>query len=273
MATASAPPAREVSDGIAFDAARGQLVMFGGYNGTQLGDTWQFGQPQNFGSINVCPGGPTGSPAPCRKTLLLTYTFRATTTLGTPQVVTQGTANLDFSRANGGNCSGTITAGNSCTLNVTFTPAAIGLRMGAVNLFDSTGILLTTTPIYGNGQGPEIGFGPGPQTPVGATGLGRPDGLAMDASGNLFIANSLSGTVVKIVPGGVQTAVPVTGLNAPASLAVNGGGDLFIADSGNSRVVKLPANSEQTTVGTGLNSPRPVDQRFSFRANLQTTGF
>ena len=54
----------------------------------------------------------------------------------------------------------TISAGNSCTLDVTFTPQAAGLRMGAVQLVDNLGNLLKTSQIYGNGEGPEIVFRP-----------------------------------------------------------------------------------------------------------------
>ena len=39
--------------------------------------------------------------------------------------------------------------------------------MGAVRLFDNSGNLLATTPIFGIGQGPAIAFGPGTQTTLG----------------------------------------------------------------------------------------------------------
>ena len=48
-------------------------------------------------------------------------------TLGTPLVVTQGTAGLDFSLAST-TCSGTLAAGSSCTVTVAFTPTVPGLR-------------------------------------------------------------------------------------------------------------------------------------------------
>src|SRR5271156_683736 len=52
-------------------------------------------QAVNFGSVNVCPSGAT-TPAPCNKTLAVSFTVPATGTLGTPKVFTQGAPNLDF---------------------------------------------------------------------------------------------------------------------------------------------------------------------------------
>ncbi|MBS1801855.1 MAG: PASTA domain-containing protein [Acidobacteria bacterium] len=258
QATANSPSGREALNGFTYDAARGQVVLFGGYGGTQLGDTWTFGQPQNFGNINVCPSG-TSTPSPCSITLALTYSFSATTSLGTPQVVTQGAPNLDFVQANGGNCSGTITAGSSCTLGVKFTPTAPGVRLGAVNLLDNNGNLLVSTPISGVGQGPAVAFNPGAQTTVGE-GLVSPYSLAVDAAGNAFIATWTDGRLIKIASGsGTQTTL----LSSPGStfegVAVDGAGNVYTADQSSNVVVKVPAGGGQPiTLGTGLNAPSGV---------------
>src|SRR6185437_7960793 len=138
-----------------------------------IAETWTFALPQNFGNINVCPVG--AGPQPCNSTMPLVFNFTASsTTIGSIQIVTQGVGNLDFTLANtaGTTCSGsTWTAGSSCTVLVTFTPQAPGLRMGAVELLDGSGNLLVSTPIYGIGQGPLIAFEPGTQTTVLTSGL------------------------------------------------------------------------------------------------------
>ena len=215
----------------------------------------------NFGNVNVCPGAQT-TPAPCNQTLTLNYNVEVTTTFGTPKVVTQGAPNLDFKLSSGGTCTGTVTGGNSCTVNVTFAPLAPGVRMGAVQLFDSSGNLLVTTMIHGVGQGPAIAFGPGVQTTVPASGLSHPDGVAVDGAGDIFIADSGNNRVVEVPAGGGTQTTVNTGsytLNSPFGVAVDGAGDVFIADSGNNRVVEVPAGGgTQTTVNTGsytLNSP------------------
>ncbi|MBV8673650.1 MAG: NHL repeat-containing protein, partial [Acidobacteriaceae bacterium] len=80
-----------------------------------------------FPVTNVCPSGQS-TPAPCNNTVTLSYNVPTTTTFGAPQVLTQGTPNLDFTLANGSTCTGTISAGSTCLVNVTFTPMAPGLR-------------------------------------------------------------------------------------------------------------------------------------------------
>ncbi len=210
---------------------------------------------QKFGDVNVCPSG-QNFPMPCSGTLTLTYNLAANTTIGVTQVVTQGINGLDFSLGTGGTCTGTIAEGASCTVNVTFTPLAPGLRMGAVRLFDNSGNLLATTPIFGIGQGPAIAFGPGKQTTL-STGLAGASGAAVDSAGDVFISDNLG--AVKITPSGVQTTVPTSGLSGVYDVAVDGAGDVFLADTGNNRVVEVSPSGVQTTVpATGLSFPAGV---------------
>ena len=214
----------------------------------------------NFGNVNVCPAGQS-APAPCNQTLTLNYNIGATTTFGTPGIVTQGAPNLDFTLSSGGTCTGTVGAGSTCTLNVTFAPLAPGVRMGAVELFDNSGKLLVTTQVRGIGQGPAIAFGPGVQTTVGS-GLSNPDGVAVDAAGDLFIADSFNSRVVEVPAGCSSVACQTTlgsGLNHPAGVTLDAAGNVVISDSGNNRVVEVPPGCSsaacQTTVGSGLNVP------------------
>src|SRR5271157_5050758 len=207
----------------------------------------------NFGSVNICPGGQT-TPAPCSQTLTLNYSVNVTTTFGSnPTVLTQGGPNLDFTLGST-TCTGMITAPGSCTVNVSFAPLAPGLRMGAVQLKDSSANRLVTTFVHGLSLGPAIAFGPGAQTTVGS-GLNQPSGVAVDGAGDVFIADSGHSQVVEVPAGGVQTTVG-SGLSSPLSVAVDGAGDVFIADTYHSRVVEVPAGGgAQNTVGSGLNSP------------------
>ena len=211
--------------------------------------------PQSFGNVNVCPSG-ASTPAPCSSSLTLTYNMAATTTIGVTQVVTQGINGLDFSLGSGSTCTGTIAEGFSCTVNVNFAPLAPGLRMGAVRLFDNSGNLVATTPIYGIGQGPAIAFGPDSQTIV-STGLAGASGVAVDAAGDVFISDNAG--AVKVTPSGVQSTVPTSGLSGVYDVAVDGAGDVFLADSGNDRVVEVSPSGVQTTVpATGLSFPSGV---------------
>ena len=220
----------------------------------------------NFGNANICPADQS-IPAPCNQTVTISYSVAATTTFSvTPNVVTQGAPNLDFQLSGGSTCVGTVAAGNLCGVNVIFAPLAPGLRLGSVQLFDSSGNLLLTTMIYGVGQGPAIVFQPSPETTLnvtaGGAGLNLPQGLALDAAGDVFVADTGNNRVVEVPAGGAVPTLLGAGLNQPSSVAVDGAGNLYISDTGNSRVVMVPDekgalnSADMSTVSiSGLVSP------------------
>jgi hypothetical protein len=107
----------------------------------------------NFGSANVCaPGAKT--PAPCSQTLTFNYNINSNVTFGAPKILTNGKPNLDFTLGTGSTCTGTVTAGSSCTLNVVFTPLAAGTRNGTVEITDTYGNVRASTPVSGVGVSP-----------------------------------------------------------------------------------------------------------------------
>lgn len=102
---------------------------------------------------------------------------------------------------------------------------------------------------------------------IGTMGSGfeYPQGMAVDLSGNVYVADSSAGSVFKIPPGCQSQAcqsIIANDLNQPSGLAVDPVGNLYIADSGNSRVLKLPPGCAQdscaTTVGNGFSCPQGV---------------
>jgi uncharacterized protein (TIGR03437 family) len=93
--------------------------------------------------------------------------------------------------------------------------------------------------------------------------LNAPQGLAVDASGNLFIADTMNAKVRKVSASGTITTVVGSGtpgfggdggaaasaqLNLPVGVAVDSSGNLYIADFGNSRVRKVSTNNTIATV-------------------------
>ena len=124
--------------------------------------------------------------------------------------------------------------------------ASSGLVMdGAGNLFVSSG-----TSVY------EILYGSSTPTaltlPDGIT-LTQPAGLAIDNSGDLYIADSKTNTIYQDVLGGnLAMALKLTGpgasLSGPSGLVIDANNNLYVADTGNSRVVQFPITSLATTV-------------------------
>ncbi len=87
----------------------------------------------------------------------------------------------------------------------------------------------------------------------GAARFAAPSGLAMDAQGNLFVADALSDTIRKITPVGANWVVTTVGglatvpgsadgvgsaarFSQPGGVAVDATGNLYVADTGNSTV-------------------------------------
>lgn len=97
--------------------------------------------------------------------------------------------------------------------------------------------------------------------------LKNPYNIAIDAAGNLFIADSYDNRIRKVATNGIITTIAGNGnsgfsgdggpaisaeLNGPNALAVDNAGNIFIADFSNNRVRKVAANRIITTVaGTG----------------------
>ena len=198
-------------------------------------------------------------------TIAVSFVFIDNTTIGGWTVMTHGATGLDFSDASGGTCSSTgpsasYIVNDGCTVNVSFTPQATGLRSGTLVLQDTSGNVLATAYLHGVGVASQIAFGPGTQSLAVSSGLSLPTGVTVDEGGSVYVSDSGSGSVVK-TSGGSQSTV-ASGLSSPSGVAVDGGGNVYIADSGNHRVVEVPwagsAYGTQTTVISGLNSPKSV---------------
>ncbi|MEU1289864.1 RICIN domain-containing protein [Kitasatospora sp. NPDC005856] len=110
------------------------------------------------------------------------------------------------------------------------------------------------------------GFG-GDGGPADKAQLNRPHGLALDAAGTLYIADSLNHRVRKVAADGTISTLAGTGaagfggdggpadkaqLNVPTGVVVDGAGVLHIAEYSNNRIRKVAADGTISTVaGTG----------------------
>lgn len=200
------------------------------------------------------------------------FTFGTAVTLGSTAVLTQGAAGLDFIDAGSDTCTPNTayTAGQTCTMNVTFTPRFAGTRYGAVVLEDNNGNPIATSYIQGTGIGPQVNFLPGTQSTLG-NGFTGTAGVAVDGNGNVYVADSGNNAVKEILA--VNGSIPASptihtlgsGFTQPFGLAVDGGGNVYVADSGNNAVKEIlavngtiPASPVINTLGSGFSSPAGV---------------
>ena len=233
----------------------------------------------NFGSVNVCPSGAT-APAPCNTSLTLTYNVTAGTTIGSIKILTLGAPNLDFqAQANDTRTTlckpQTYPSATTCTVDVTFAPLYAGDRSGAVQILDASGSLVAATSLYGTGTAPAIAFTPASQSSLTGGGFGKPAGVAIDGSGNIFVADFVKDAVYEMLAAGGYTTVKTLGggfaFGKPSGIAVDGAGNAFVSDYANRVVYEILAAGGYATVNTlggGFVFGEPSDVALDASGNL-----
>ena len=124
----------------------------------------------------------------------------------------------------------------------------------------------TITTVAGNGAMGSSGDG----GPAIFAELNGPTGVAVDASGNIYIAEWGGNFVRQVNPSGIISTLAGNGnpmfcgdggaaasacLRLPWAVAVDGSGNVFVADSGNSRIRKVTASTKKiSTVAGGGNT-------------------
>ncbi len=208
---------------------------------------------------------------------VVNFTFGSRGTIAAPAVVTQGAQGLAFTDAGTGTCttngtSHTYNAGDSCTVAVNFTPTGSGQSLGGVQLLNNAGTaVVANAPITGTGTAPVLIFPNNiVQTALGG-GFINPYGVAVDASGDVFVADSGNNAVREIVAvnGGIPASPTIltlgSGFYSPHAIAVDGSGNVFVADTYNNAVKEIvavngsiPAGATILTLGSGFDRPNSV---------------
>ena len=164
----------------------------------------------------------------------------------------------------------------SASLNGPFGVALDGLGNGFIadtsnqrirRVDAATGIITT---VAGDGFGGSSGDG-GPAT---SARLFHPTGVALDGTGNLFIADLGNHRIRKVDTSGIITTVAgdgfggfsgdggpatIASLNLPHGVALDGAGNLFIADQFNHRIRKVDTSGIITTVAGNGSATFPGD--------------
>jgi len=116
----------------------------------------------------------------------------------------------------------------------------------------------------------------------GSGTLNSPSGVALDASGDVWVSDTGNNRVVEFSASGTDTGgfTPSGSyaLNGPTGIAVNAAGDVFVADTGDNRVVEYSGSGTELNVfgtagGSGaLNSPSGVAISASGQVLVSDTG-
>jgi len=170
---------------------------------------------------------------------------------------TQGTANTNFTS----NITG-LTANTLYYVRAYATNSA-GVGYGNVIKFTTSAnlsaVVATVTTLAGNGTAGNVN-GTGQ-----AAEFNNPQGVSVDAQGNVYVSDSYNSVIREITPGGTVTTLAGNGTNGyidgpaanaefygPQGSAFDSQGNLYVADYGNSVIRKItPAGVVSTYAGNG----------------------
>lgn len=150
-----------------------------------------------------------------------------------------------------------VVADRSCNVFVT--------DAGAVRKITSAGLVTTLAGVAGR-------FGSADGT-GSAAGFESPNGIAIDGTGDLYVADEGNHTIRKITPAGVVTTLAGTAgargsadgngadarFDSPAAVAVDASGNVYVADLGNVTIRKITPAGAVTTLAGSVRMQGNVD--------------
>ena len=88
----------------------------------------------------------------------------------------------------------------------------------------------------------------------GGTNITSPNGVAVDAAGNVYVSDSVGNAVWEAPatgpPNGNPFALNFSGLSSPAGIALDANGNVYVADTGNNRIVVVNRQNPVVSFGT-----------------------
>lgn len=91
--------------------------------------------------------------------------------------------------------------------------------------------------------------------------IGAPEGVAVDAQGNVFISDTGANAILRVdaKTGVLSRVAAAETLSSPGALAIDRSGDVFVADRGNERILEFPELAAQAATGNIVLSPATFD--------------
>jgi sugar lactone lactonase YvrE len=246
----------------------------------------ELAQAALFGQLTTGAGSEANQTSAQDPYQFLLFGFPTQGTIAAPAVYTQGATSQDFKDNLTGTCTtngtsyvyGNGTNADTCIVIVKLTPLYPGARMGAVQLYSTSGgAPIATAPLLGVGVGPMVNFAAyysanstyyGSVSSIGTSGLTlgagltKPEGVAVDRNHDIFIADQAGDAIIELVAPSYQTQKTVAPANLPSSIAIDGAGDLIWNDAGSSRILEaeaiggvIPASPTIVALGSGWVTP------------------
>ncbi len=188
----------------------------------------------------------------------------------TPYSVTPGS---DFALTTAANCTTNSDTTQDCLLNVSFTPTVPGEDTAILTITSKSNGAISF-PLSGTAVESAVALDPGSVSPITATALNAPFGVAVDLRNSTYLADTGNNRVVAYSAGGTQTLIAGAGaasytgdngsgaaatLNAPKAVAVAPSGLIYIADTGNNVIRRVnPATGIITTIAGGATAVCPL---------------
>jgi len=166
----------------------------------------------------------------------LSFSVYAAANITAINYLTFGATNLDF-QAESNDSSGTLCAAKvystttTCTLDVTFTPTANGLREGAVQFMNGT-TTLATVYISGNGTGQTSASSTPSTISLGGGSFTDPVGVVIDGNGTIYVGDEGLSNISTLTASCLTSSCVTTyntGTNRPFGMALDGAGNLYVA--------------------------------------------
>jgi sugar lactone lactonase YvrE len=119
-----------------------------------------------------------------------------------------------------------------------------------------------TTLVAGSGTSSSCVPAAAGRAPTGSAASGAqnscPDGLALDGSGNLFVANSASNSILRINAATQKLTTVASNVSVPGEIQFDADGNLFVAEQGRNRISEIKGLGQPVASVTLTPPPAPV---------------